>query len=95
MTWDLARSSLPDSVKKATILLFDQVLGLKLGEWQPVEEIVPADIQKLADDRQQMRREKRWAEADALRAQISDAGFEVEDTPQGPKIKSRRVQAVS
>lgn len=88
--WELVRSPLPDAVKKATMLLFDQVLGLKLGDWQPVEEIIPAEIQKLAVDRQQMRREKRWSEADAIRQQMSDAGYEVEDTPQGPKIKSRR-----
>jgi cysteinyl-tRNA synthetase len=94
VTWDLARSSLPDAAKKATVLLFDQVLGLKLAEWQPVEEIIPAEIQKLAADRQQMRREKRWAEADAIRQQISDVGYEMEDTPQGPKIKSRRTQVV-
>ena len=95
VTWDLARSSLPDAVKKATILLFDQVLGLNLGDWQPVEEIIPAEIQELAAERQQMRHEKRWSEADAIRQQIHEAGYEVEDTPQGPKVKSRKIQTVT
>jgi cysteinyl-tRNA synthetase len=95
VTWELARSSLPDAVKKATILLFDQVLGLKLGDWQPVEEIIPTEIQVLVADRQQMRREKRWSDADAIRQKIIDAGYEVEDTPQGPKIKSQKTQATT
>jgi cysteinyl-tRNA synthetase len=95
VTWELARCSLPDGVKKATILMFDQVLGLKLGDWQPVEEIIPAEIQELVADRQQMRREKRWAEADSIRQKIGDAGYEVEDTPQGPKIKSRKSPAIT
>jgi cysteinyl-tRNA synthetase len=95
LTWELARSALPDAVKKATILLFDQVLGLRLGDWQPVEEAIPDEIQKLAANRQQMRREKRWSEADAIRQQIGEAGYEVEDTAQGPKIKSRKTPAIT
>ncbi len=37
-----------------------------------------------------MRAEKRWGEADLLRNQMLEAGYEVEDTPQGPKVKSRK-----
>ncbi len=90
LVWELARSPLPDATKKATILLFDQVLGLKLRDWQPVEEIIPVEIQTLVSDRQRMRSEKRWSEADQIRQQILDAGYEIEDTPQGPKIRSRK-----
>ncbi len=32
VTWDLVRSALPEGVKKATVLLFDQVLGLRAGK---------------------------------------------------------------
>jgi cysteinyl-tRNA synthetase len=95
LIWELARSPLPDPVKKATMLLFDQALGLKIGEWQPIEEIIPPEIQTLVANRQQMRHEKRWSDADAIRQQISDAGYDVEDTPQGPKIKSRKAPAIT
>jgi cysteinyl-tRNA synthetase len=37
-----------------------------------------------------MRREKLWADADLLREQISNAGYEVEDTPLGPKVKIQK-----
>ena len=90
VTWELARCSLPDPVKKATILIFDQVLGLRLNDWKPVEEIIPPEIQELVAIRQQMRHEKRWSDADVIRKKINHAGYEVEDTPQGPKIKSRK-----
>lgn len=90
VTWDLIKSDLPPATKKATLLTIDQVLGLKLKEWQPAEEIIPDNIKLLVDQRQQARKEKRWKDADALRSQIQDAGYEIEDTPQGPRIKSRK-----
>ncbi len=48
LTWDLLKSSLPAGIKKGTLLQFDRVLGLKLGEWQPVQEEVPAGIRQPA-----------------------------------------------
>jgi cysteinyl-tRNA synthetase len=90
VTWDLVRSELPEASKKATLLEFDRVLGLRLGEWHPVEEAVPAEISDLVAQRQQARAEKRWQDADALREQITAAGYEVEDTPQGPRIKRKK-----
>ena len=41
--------------------------------------------------RQKARQEKRWKDADTLRDQVAEAGFEIEDTPQGPRLK-RKVQ---
>jgi cysteinyl-tRNA synthetase len=90
LAWELVKSSLPDAVKKATLLVFDQVLGLGLAEWQPKEEIVPDTVLELVAKRQQARKDKRWQDADALRAQLLEAGFEVEDTPQGPKVKHHK-----
>lgn len=90
VTWEMVRSDLPSAVKKATLLEFDRVLGLNLANWQPPEEIIPADILRLVEFRQQARAEKRWQDADVLRAQITACGYEVMDTPQGPKVKPRR-----
>jgi cysteinyl-tRNA synthetase len=90
LTWDLLKTDLPAPVKKATILAFDQVFGLKLAEWQPKEdEEIPAEFLALLDARKQARAEKRWKDADAIRDQISTAGFEVIDTPQGAKLKKK------
>jgi cysteinyl-tRNA synthetase len=86
LTWELVKSDLPDSTKKATILLFDKVMGLRLGEWEPVEEEIPAEILELAEQRQIARTEKRWADADALRDQITAAGYSIEDSREGFNI---------
>lgn len=89
VTWDLVKSDLAPSVKKATLLEFDHILGLDLATWKPAEQTIPADILTLAEQRQQARVEKRWKDADALRDQIRALGYEVEDTPQGPRVSAK------
>jgi cysteinyl-tRNA synthetase len=84
------KSNLPNAAKKATLLHFDNVFGLKLAEWKPVETVVPETILALVEQRQQARKEKRWKDADALREQVHSAGFEIEDTPQGPRVRQRK-----
>ena len=89
VTWDLVRSDLPAGLKKATITRFDEVLGLRLAEWQPEEAAVPVHIMALAEERRKARAEKRYADADSLRDQIIAAGFDIKDTPLGPEITPR------
>ena len=88
LTWELVKSELPNTTKKATLLHFDQVLGLRLAEWEPVEEVVPDEIMALVQQREEARKAKRWQDADALRDQVTAAGYEIEDTPQGPRVKA-------
>jgi cysteinyl-tRNA synthetase len=94
VTWNLVKSDLPDGVKKATILVFDRILGLGMAAWQAeAEQPVPADVQALVAQRQQARAAKAWPQADALRDQIAAAGYDVVDTPAGPELKRRAVRA--
>jgi len=90
VTWELVKSDLPAPTKKATLLVFDRVLGLRLADWQPSEEKVPDEVLGLVEQRQLARKEKRWQDADALRSRISSAGYVLEDTPQGPRVKPAR-----
>jgi len=90
LTWELVRSELPAEVRKATLLKFDEVLGLDLANWKPRDEETPAEILALVEQRQQARAEKRWKDADALRNQITAAGWELMDTPEGPRVKAKR-----
>jgi cysteinyl-tRNA synthetase len=94
VTWDLARSDLDAATKKATLLYFDRILGLRLDQWQPAQEVIPAEVLALVESRQAARSEKRWADADAFRQQVSEAGYEIEDTPQGARVKAKKVQAL-
>lgn len=90
VVWDLVRSDLPAGVKKGTLLHFDHVLGLGLADWQPAVTVVPDAILALVDARQTARKEKRWQDADRLRDEIQQAGYELEDTPQGARVRSRQ-----
>jgi len=90
LTWELVRSELPAEVRKATLLKFDEVLGLDLANWKPRDEETPAEILALVEQRQQARAEKRWKDADALRDHITAAGWELMDTPEGPRVKAKR-----
>lgn len=89
VTWDLVRSDLPDGLKKATIMRFDEILGLSLAEWEPEETAVPDHIKALAEERRKARSEKRYDDADTLRDQIIAAGFDIKDTPRGAEITPR------
>ncbi|GGC75919.1 cysteine--tRNA ligase [Undibacterium terreum] len=87
VVWELAKSSLSPAVKKATLDRFDLVLGLDLQNWQPPQQIIPDEVHALAERRRISRENKNWAEADALRNELRELGYEVEDTAGGMTIK--------
>ena len=62
-------------------------MGLGLAEWAPQEEEISAEIQSMAAKRQQARTDKDWATADQMRDEIAAAGYEIEDTPDGPRLR--------
>jgi hypothetical protein len=52
-----------------------------------VAEIVPpADVLRLAEERQSARERKDWAAADTYRKELAILGWVVQDTPDGPKL---------
>ena len=61
-----------------------------MAEWQPEEAVIPPEIMALVEDREKARAAKKWKDADALREQMRQAGYEIEDTPKGPKIKAAK-----
>ena len=81
--WDLLKSSVPDSMKKTSLLRMDEILGLGLAQAKRETIDVPVDVQVLIDERAEARQAKDWQKADDLRKQIETAGFSVKDTPDG------------
>jgi cysteinyl-tRNA synthetase len=79
LVWEVLKSPLPSPAKKATVLAFDQCLGLKLAEWSPAVETIPAEVEALARERLAARQARNWAESDRLRGAIAALGFAVED----------------
>ena len=51
------------------------------------EEEAPASIMELVMARQQARRDRNFAESDRLRDEVLAAGWVIEDTPKGPRVK--------
>ncbi|HEV2220071.1 MAG TPA: cysteine--tRNA ligase, partial [Casimicrobiaceae bacterium] len=64
-------------------------LGLGLDDWRPKEDTVPGDIDALARERVAARKAKDWVEADRLRALLRDAGWDMEDGPDGYLLRRR------
>ena len=81
--WTMARSNMEAGKKLATILEMDKVLGLHLN--QPPAEI-PPEVIELVVARETARQAKEWATADDLRKKITSQGYQVEDTPAGPRV---------
>lgn len=85
-----ADSSTSKEQLSAGASLFDEltgVLGLMYNRKQDDE--IPEQIQELAQQRMQARKEKNFALADELRNKISDMGYIIEETRQGTKIKRK------
>lgn len=72
-----------------TVIHFDKVLGLNLHQPKITEEPIPVEIQKLLDERVTARDDKNWARSDELRDQIIAAGYELEDSKDGQKVKRK------
>lgn len=60
------------------------VLGILGGSEE--SDRIPAEIEALVQERQEARKAKNFARADEIRDLLREKGFEVEDTPQGPRI---------
>ena len=89
LAWETLRGGASDGAKRATLARFDEVFGLGLAAWQPREEKAPAAIEALARARADARAAKNWTEADRVRAQLHDAGWEVEDRAGGYALRRR------
>ena len=57
-------------------------------DFKKVNKIIPTEIKKLAKLREEYRKNKEWQKADEVRLQIEKQGFTVEDTKDGPVIKT-------
>jgi len=85
--WEVAKSSISSTDKLDLILLFDEVLGLKMLDVKtPSIAEIPAEIAALAQKRFQLRSDGKYDEADKLRQEIEAKGFTVKDTSQATEV---------
>lgn len=89
LVWEIIKDSAVSAAdKRATILSFDDVFGLKLASVPVIAAAeAPLEVRALADARQEARAAKDWQKSDALRAEIMSRGFEVLDGPGGYELR--------
>lgn len=83
-------NTLSDASDKATLELaaktFDELTGVLGLLYNRKKDEVPAEVTALVEERAAAKKAKDWAKADAIRAQLTEMGWSVTDTAQGPKI---------
>jgi cysteinyl-tRNA synthetase len=87
VVWEAAKSNIPSYDKLDLLLDFDQVLGLDLAQVKEIK--IPAEVKKLAEKRLELRRQKKWKQADEIRKKIEAKGFLIEDTEKAFWLKKK------
>ena len=85
--WEMMKSDIAAKDKYELVLSFDEVLGLNLGQILNSKFQIPNEIKILIEQREKLRQEGKWKEADDLRKKIYDLGFRIEDTQEGARVK--------
>lgn len=88
----LKDKALTDSVKKATVLAMDAVLGLNLSALKQQTIEVPPEVIDLAEQRVAAKKIKDFKLADELRERIGILGYEVMDNKDGYDVRRRESQ---
>lgn len=87
--WTLVKDeAIPNDQKRFVLNYMDGVLGLKLSEVkaQKAQEEFPQEVLDLVQKRAEAKKNKDWALADSYRNEITQLGFVVKDTPNGPSL---------
>jgi len=83
-----ALKTLTDQTARVILWLDQHVLKIGLGE-ATNEKAIPDAIRDLADRRLHAKKNKQWADADHLRAAIHEAGWTINDTPNGYELRKQ------
>jgi cysteinyl-tRNA synthetase len=87
--WGLVRNADISAENKLTTLLkMDDVLGFGVETMKAQTVEVDDSLQQLLEQRQAARKNKDFAEADRIRDELLAQGWVIEDTAEGPKLKS-------
>lgn len=90
LLWEIIKSSnLNPKSKYQLILDFDKILGLDLDKIKLVKFKIPTKIKILVKQRAELRKQKKWKDADKIRKKIETLGFIVEDTKTGTILKKK------
>jgi len=86
MIYDVLRDDMNDATKKALVASFDEVLSLDLTvaeEATAVDAELEAFVLAKIEERKAAKKEKDFAKADAIRAELLEKGVQIKDTREG------------
>ena len=86
MIYDVLRDDMNDATKKALVASFDEVLSLDLTvaeEAAAVDAELEAFVLAKIEERKAAKKEKDFAKADAIRAELLEKGIQIKDTREG------------
>lgn len=81
VVWKMAKSNIPNYDKADLLRQFDRVLGLNLGirNQESVISQIPKQVRELIEQRELMRKQRNYAEADKIRLEIESLGYHITD----------------
>lgn len=75
------------NMKYGELLAMDSVLGVIVSLSHTAHQEIPDSITSLLREREEAKKSKDFAKADALRTEIQSQGYTVEDTASGPRVR--------
>lgn len=90
--WEMVKADIPSGEKLQSLYKMDHVLGFNLREYREAELKrkpikIPQEVEDLVREREELRKNKQFGQADQLRNRIAKLGYEVVDTKEGFEIK--------
>lgn len=77
--WGMLRSDYPPSAKAESLYKMDEILGLKIKEKAEELKNIPREILDMVEERNKLRKIKKFNASDMLRVKIEKMGYVIED----------------
>ncbi|MFC1741533.1 cysteine--tRNA ligase [Nanoarchaeota archaeon] len=88
LMWSVLRDDeLVPGEKLEILYKFDAVLGLGMSGFEREEVDAPKEVLDRLEEREKARAEGNWEVSDLLRDKIKEKGFNIVDTPEGPRLE--------
>ncbi len=82
LDWDAFVSATPASLRERA-----RSLHRAADPPRPGPSLIPGQVMDLVRRREEARQQRDWKVADSLRAEVSRLGYQVDDTPSGPRVR--------
>jgi len=91
IVWEMIKSDYPDSAKAESIFKMDEVLGLDLvnarEKKKHIKIVVTQEVQRLIEERNGLRKQGSYIQADHMRNKIKKLGYNIKDTKKGIEVE--------